>query len=96
MRNTVYAVVDLPADEKGIRDSVMAMAENIRAYVPGYRITVEPFLDGDHFTTCIEVMGAGDYLAPYSGNLDIITAVAVNVAERYAENLCKERKTING
>ncbi len=87
MRNTVYAVVDLPVDEKGVRDSVMAMAEKIKSYVPGYKITVEPFLDGDHFTTCIEVTGAGDYLPPYSGNLDIITAVAVNVAERYAETL---------
>jgi len=87
MRNTVYAVVDLPADEKSIRDSVMAMAEKIKSYVPGYRITVEPFLDGDHFTTCIEVTGAGDYLPPYSGNLDIMTAAAINVAERYAETL---------
>jgi acetaldehyde dehydrogenase len=96
MRNTVYAVVDLPADEKSIRDSVMAMAEKIKSYVPGYRITVEPFLDGDHFTTCIEVTGAGDYLPPYSGNLDIMTAAAVNVAERYAETLMSERIAANG
>jgi acetaldehyde dehydrogenase len=96
MRNTVYAVVDLPADEKSIRDSVMNMAEKIRSYVPGYTITVEPFLDGDHITTCIEVTGAGDYLAPYAGNLDIITAAAINVAERYAETLSKERMAANG
>jgi acetaldehyde dehydrogenase (acetylating) len=96
MRNTVYAEVALPADEKRIRDSVMAMAETIKSYVPGYTITVEPFLDGDHFTTCIEVTGAGDYLAPYAGNLDIITAAAVNVAERYAESLSKERMATNG
>lgn len=96
MRNTVYAMVDLPADEKSIHDSVMAMAEKIKSYVPGYTITVEPFLDGDHFTTCIEVTGAGDYLAPYAGNLDIITAAAVNVAERYAETLLTERMATNG
>ena len=96
MRNTVYAVVDLPADEKSIRDSVMAMAEKIKSYVPGYTITVEPFLEGDHITTCIEVTGAGDYLAPYAGNLDIITAAAVNVAERYAETISKERMVTNG
>jgi acetaldehyde dehydrogenase len=96
MRNTVYVMVDLPADEKAIRDAVMAMAEKIKSYVPGYRITVEPFLDGDHFTTCIEVTGAGDYLPSYSGNLDIITSAAVNVAERYAETLLKERMANNG
>jgi acetaldehyde dehydrogenase len=96
MRNTVYAQVDLPADEKSIHDSVMAMAEKIKSYVPGYKITVEPFLDGDHITTCIEVTGAGDYLPPYAGNLDIITSVAVYVAECYAKTLMKERMAING
>jgi len=96
MRNTVYAEVALPVDEKSIRDSVMAVAEKIKAYVPGYTITVEPFLDGDHITTCIEVTGAGDYLAPYAGNLDIITAAAVNVAERYVETISKGRMATNG
>jgi acetaldehyde dehydrogenase len=96
MRNTVYAEIALPADEKSIRDSVMAMAAKIKSYVPGYTITVEPFLDGDHITTCIEVTGAGDYLAPYAGNLDIITAAAVNVAERYVETISKERMATNG
>ena len=96
MRNTVYAMVALPADEKRIHDSVMSMAERIKAYVPGYRITVEPFLDGDHITTCIEVTGAGDYLPPYSGNLDIITAAAINVAERYAGTLAAERMANHG
>ena len=92
MRNTIYAVVDLPADEKKVRDSVMSMAEKIRKYVPGFKVTVEPFLDGDHFTVCNEVTGAGDYLAPYAGNLDIITAAAINVAERYAEAFSNGRK----
>jgi acetaldehyde dehydrogenase len=95
MRNTIYAVVNLPVDEKKIRDSVMAMAEKIKSYVPGYKITVEPFLDGDHITVCNEVTGAGDFLASYAGNLDIITAAAVNVAERFAETLLNGRKAAN-
>ncbi len=95
MRNTIYAVVDLPADEKKVRDSVMAMAEKIQSYVPGFKVTVEPFLDGDHFTICNEVTGAGDFLASYAGNLDIITAAAINVAERYAETVLTGRKAAN-
>ena len=94
MRNTIYAVVDLPADEKKVRESVAAMAEKLKSYVPGFKVTVEPFLDGDHFTVCNEVIGAGDYLPPYAGNLDIITAAAINVAERYAEN-SNRRKAAN-
>ena len=96
MRNTIYAVVDLPADEKKVRDSVMAMAEKIKCYVPGFKVTVEPFLDGDHFTVCNEVTGAGDFLASYAGNLDIITAAAIDVAERYAETFSTGRKVSNG
>ncbi len=95
MRNTIYAVVEMPADEKKVRDSVLAMAEKLKGYVPGFRVTVEPFLDGDHFAVCNEVVGAGDYLPSYSGNLDIINAAAINVAERYAVTSLNRRKAAN-
>jgi acetaldehyde dehydrogenase len=91
MRNTIYTVVDLPADAEKVRGSVVAMADKLRSYVPGYKVTVQPFLDGDHFTVCVEVVGAGDYLPSYSGNLDIITAAAVHVAERYSESLNRKK-----
>ncbi len=89
MRDTVFALVDDP-DEAAIRASVQEMVQNVQKYVPGYRLKVEPFVDGDKVTTMIEVEGAGDYLPKYSGNLDIMTAAACSVGEVFAEKLLTE------
>lgn len=87
MRNTVYTMVEGEVDEHAVRDSVLEMVRQVQRYVPGYRLTVEPFNRGDHFMIGVEVEGAGDFLPAYAGNLDIINAAAVAVAERYAATL---------
>lgn len=87
MRNTVYVEVDEGADGDALKDSVLEMVERVQAYVPGYVVTVPPFRRGDHFMVSVEVRGAGDYLPEYAGNLDIMNAAAIAVAERYAPTL---------
>ncbi|NPV70592.1 MAG: acetaldehyde dehydrogenase (acetylating) [Firmicutes bacterium] len=88
MRNTIYALMEGGnADEIG--DSVHAMVRVVQGYVPGFRLKLPPTVEGDRVITMIEVEGAGDYLPKYSGNLDIITAAAVGVAERLASNIQK-------
>lgn len=86
MTNTVYVDVEVP-DEAAIRESVERMVREVQAYVPGYRLRVPPMVDGTRVTTIIEVEGAGDFLPKYSGNLDIITAASVAVAEKLADKL---------
>lgn len=87
MRNTVYARVGRGVDEEAIEASVSEMVESVQTYVPGYQLKVEPFFDGDYVTAIVEIEGAGDYLPPYAGNLDIITAAAAGVGEKYATSL---------
>jgi len=83
MHNTIYAVIDNPKIDL-IRESVKNMELKIQKYVPGYRVSIEPLFESGRVTTMIEVVGMGDYLPKYSGNLDIITCAAVNIAERYS------------
>ncbi|MCM2534071.1 acetaldehyde dehydrogenase (acetylating) [Neobacillus pocheonensis] len=92
MRDTVYALVeDGTMDEAKITQSIEDMAKTVQSYVPGYRLRKEPIFDGNQVTVFIEVEGAGDYLPKYSGNLDIMTAAGVKVAEEFAKNLVEKQ-----
>ncbi len=94
MRNTVYCGLPADADQAAIEASIERMAEEVRVYVPGYRVKGVAFDDGPFATPggtvagrvmiLLEVTGNGDYLPPYAGNLDIMTAAAVRVGETIA------------
>jgi acetaldehyde dehydrogenase len=91
MRDTVYTLVEEGTlDEEGIRKSIVDMTEVVQSYVPGYQLRTEPIFDGNKVTIFIQVEGAGDYLPKYSGNLDIMTAAGVKIAEEFAKNLLKK------
>ena len=83
MHNTLYAIIDNP-NMRLISDAVNNMADELKKYVKGYKIWLEPVLEHGRIVTMIKVEGLGDYLPTYSGNLDIITCAAVNMAEKYA------------
>ncbi len=83
MHNTVYALIDSP-DMDQIGQVVRQMEKKIQEYVPGYHIILGPVYENGRVTVGIEVVGSGDYLPEYAGNLDIITCAAVRIAEAYA------------
>lgn len=83
MTNTVYSIVKHP-NEEAITNSVKSIVSQIQKYVPGYKLRTPPIIDGNKVTVIIEVEGAGDFLPTYSGNLDIINAAAIEVAEKIA------------
>lgn len=87
MRDTVYALVeDGTMNEEAVIRSVQEMVATVQSYVPGYRLRTEPIIEGNKVTVFLEVEGAGDYLPKYSGNLDIMTAAAVKVAEELVKH----------
>ncbi|MDD2217594.1 MAG: acetaldehyde dehydrogenase (acetylating) [Eubacteriales bacterium] len=86
MRNTIYTKVKNP-DMDTIRKAAFDCLERVQKYVPGYRFLLEPIIQDDIVTMMVEVEGLGDYLPVYSGNLDIINAAALHIAEEKAKLL---------
>lgn len=84
MRNTIYSIIPNP-DIEALGLAVRQMEKRIQRYVPGYQVIMDPVFENGRVTTMVQVTGLGDYLPPYSGNLDIITCAAVHVAELFAQ-----------
>jgi acetaldehyde dehydrogenase len=99
MRNTIFTLSEV-VDTQIIVDSVHGMIDELQTYVPGYRLKQEIQFEtidevvrlprggmakGLKTSIFIEVEGAGHYLPPYAGNLDIMTSAALKTAERLVE-----------
>ncbi len=93
MRDTIHTLLENEPDEQTwakIERSVRDMERAVQAYVPGYRVKEGPVFDGRRVSVFLEVQGRGDYLPPYAGNLDIMTAAATRAAELFAEEMLEK------
>jgi acetaldehyde dehydrogenase len=101
MRDTIFCGVAADIDDAtrdAIIQSVHDMERAVQEYVPGYRLLQEPQIDEPSALTggytkvsiFVEVEGAGDFLPPYAGNLDIMTAAAAKVGENIARSIAKD------
>jgi acetaldehyde dehydrogenase len=92
MRDTVFCAVPADADAGAITASIEKRVAEVQEYVPGYALRAEPQYDPPRDTwdgmarvaVFLEVRGNGDYLPPWAGNLDIMTAAAARVGEQLA------------
>jgi acetaldehyde dehydrogenase len=92
MRDTVFCAIPADADTDAITASITKMASAVQQYVPGYALRAEPQYDEPRdswngmarVAVFLEVRGNGDYLPPWAGNLDIMTAAAARVGEQLA------------
>ncbi|MBM3797053.1 MAG: acetaldehyde dehydrogenase (acetylating) [Acidobacteria bacterium] len=91
MRNTVFCLSE-DGDAEAINASILRMIDEVRTYVPGYHLKQQvqfdafssPKMRGLKTSIFLEVEGAGHYLPPYAGNLDIMTSAALKTGERLA------------
>jgi acetaldehyde dehydrogenase len=92
MVDTVFCDIPADADRDAIADSVAKMVADVRDYVPGYTLRADPQFDDPRegwsgnarVAVFLEVRGNGDYLPPFAGNLDIMTAAAARVGDLLA------------
>jgi acetaldehyde dehydrogenase len=85
MHNTIFAEISDPQIKK-LQKEIGLVVHRIQKYVPGYRLVLEPTYENNRLTTIIEVVGRGDFLPRYAGNLDIINCAAITLAENFAES----------
>ncbi|MCZ0984785.1 acetaldehyde dehydrogenase (acetylating) [Streptomyces diastatochromogenes] len=92
MRDTVFCAIPEEADRDAISESIVRMVGEVAEYVPGYTLRADPQFDDPRpewkdqarVAVFLEVRGRGDYLPPWAGNLDIMTAAAARVGELLA------------
>jgi len=96
MRDTVHVFCET-ADPHILTQAVEKVVARVARYVPGYRLVQKPVFEawsaeplrmpgypaqnGWKVSVFLEVRGNGDYLPPYAGNLDIMTAAALRTGE---------------
>ena len=91
MRATVYCAIPAGCDN-AVAASIAGMVQRVQDYVPGYTLRADPQFDDPRdswhglarVAVFLEVRGNGDYLPPYAGNLDIITASSARVGDLIA------------
>ncbi|GAA3146726.1 acetaldehyde dehydrogenase (acetylating) [Planomonospora alba] len=101
MRDTVFCAIAPEADRAMITGSIHEMVAEVQQYVPGYTLRAEPQFDdprpdwdgNGRVAVFLEVRGNGDYLPPWAGNLDIMTAAAARVGELMAAEALRARTT---
>lgn len=88
MQTTIFAKVK-EANMEALKKELDVMVAQIKAYVPGYHILVNPIYENGRIVVMVKALGLGDYLPKYAGNLDIINCAAIAVAEEYSKQKTK-------
>lgn len=89
-QSTIYLIAE-DIDLVKVTQHIKQMVKRIQSYVPCFELGAEPIIDDGRLVIMLKVYGAGDYLANYAGNLDIITSAACHIAEAKAQVSHKDK-----
>ncbi len=81
MQSTISAKVE-GADIEKLNRAIPSLVRVVKSYVPGYELLVNPVWESNRIVVIVRVIGKGDYLPKYAGNMDIINCAAIAVAEK--------------
>lgn len=90
MQTAVSALIET-VDLAATRLEVERAVTQVQSAVPGYEVIVDLHYSEGRLFTMVRVEGAGDFLEPSAGNLDIITATATHMAALMARTRVTQR-----
>ena len=88
MMNSLFFELKKPLSRKNylkISARIKYINKIIKSYIPNYNAKIFPQIEKKILRITIRVVGQGDYLPSYAGNLDIITSSAVHLAKKIYE-----------
>lgn len=67
---------------KGNFDDFDDFIKTIKSYIPNYEVSSYPSYTNDILMVSVKILGSGDYLSKYAGNLDVINCAAIEIAKK--------------
>lgn len=90
MMNSIFFEFLNPLNNKEyteLKRIIKIINRRIKFYIPGYNAILFKSFDKNILRVTVRVVGQGDYLPPYAGNLDIITSSAVYLGKLIEKKL---------
>jgi acetaldehyde dehydrogenase len=90
MQTTVFFKTHSHSDFSDFETFVKRM----KSYVPYYQVKSHPkFIREGVLMASVSILGSGDYLSKYAGNLDVINCAAIEIAKLFAnkQNVLKQK-----
>ena len=70
----------------GTFDDFDSYIQKIKEYIPNYNINMSPTCISENvFMVSMNIVGTGDYLSKYAGNLDVINCAAMYILEKFIQ-----------